>query len=131
MFNRRKKDKKRHSMFVEDLIQENSKVHCTCELYVPEPTFKYDDFGAVKEICLSGDVENFLWSKHCTVHLCELPFYDPNVPISLVAIGVDFEVCFIFSFVSSFFFSDILTHYQMTNFKLFQIERVRRQLFQI
>ena len=34
-----------------------------------------------------------------------------------------------FAMVKQFFF--LLTHYQMTNFRLFQIERVCRQQFQI
>ena len=84
------KKKKRQSFFSDQLIKDYSITHCPCELYFPEPSVKLDEFGAIKEVCLSG--ETLQWSKHCILHVCEVPGLSPSSQFTFDSTGQDCEV---------------------------------------
>lgn len=90
------KSDRQSSFFSDHVIKEFSVAHCSCELYFPEPSLSYDKFGAIKEICDTGDSLTLLWSKQCTVHICEIPNVPTDLMVTLEDTGENCEVLFIF-----------------------------------
>ncbi|KAL4234057.1 hypothetical protein ACF0H5_005711 [Mactra antiquata] len=92
-FGRRRTKSTRKSFFTDQVIQKHSIAHCLCELYFPEPSLTYDESGAVKDICLSGDL-TLVWSRYCIVHVCEIDGVRADFPFTLEDTGQENEVCF-------------------------------------
>lgn len=91
--------KQRQSYFSDQVIQDFSVTACPCELYFPEPSVTFDEFGAIKDVCLSGDALTILWNKHCIVHLCEIQGVAPNFPFTLEDTGQECEVWIFLLFI--------------------------------
>lgn len=82
----------RGSFFSDRVIQDFSVGNCKCELYFPEPSLTYDKFGAIKDICISGDSVTLKWSKQCTLHILEVPNVPPSFAFAIDDTGQDCEV---------------------------------------
>lgn len=91
-FRKPKAPKKHPTYFSDQVIEKYSVAHYPCELYFPEPSLTFDEFGAVKDVCLSGDLE-LVWSKYCVVHLCKIPDVPNDTPFTLADTGQENEVC--------------------------------------
>lgn len=87
-----KEQQVRGSFFSDRVINDFSVGSCKCELYFPEPSLTYDEFGAIKDICISGDSVTLKWSKQCTLHICAIPNVPPSFTFAIDDTGQDCEV---------------------------------------
>jgi len=88
---RSKQKKRRKSFYTDDVVRDFSIGHSQCQLYFPQPHINLDEFGAIKDVCLSGDLE-MTSTKECTIHLCAIPHVSENAPFTLDSTGQSSEV---------------------------------------
>jgi len=82
----------RGSFFSDRVIKNFSVAHSKCELYFPEPSLTLDEFGALKDVCISGDALTLKWNKQCTLHICEIPNVPGDFTFAIDDTGQDCEV---------------------------------------
>ncbi|XP_052816641.1 ranBP-type and C3HC4-type zinc finger-containing protein 1-like isoform X2 [Mya arenaria] len=91
-FGKGKNKNRRRCFYTDQLVKDYSVGRSLCELYFPSPSLDLDEFGAIKEVCISGDLE-MISTKDCTIHLCEIPNFPANCPFHLDDTGQTSEVC--------------------------------------